>query len=88
VQLPDDVVADVRRRLRRVAGQVSALDRMLADGRDCRDVLVQLSAASHALERAGFKLVAAGLAYCAEHPEEADEGLRPEVLERLFLRLA
>jgi DNA-binding FrmR family transcriptional regulator len=58
VQLPDEVVDDVRKRLRRVAGEVQGVERMLDEGRECRDVLTQLTAASKALEQAGFRLVA------------------------------
>lgn len=89
VDLPAEVVEDVRRRLRRINGQVEGLERMLADGRDCRDVLTQLAAASKALDRAGFKLVAGGLAHCIEHPDQAgDEGDPVAALEKLFLSLA
>ena len=51
MQLPDEVVDDVRKRLRRVAGQVQGVERMLEEGRECRDVVTQLSAASKALEQ-------------------------------------
>jgi DNA-binding FrmR family transcriptional regulator len=44
---------------------------MLAEGRECRDIVTQFSAVTKALEKAGFKLVASGLTYCVEHPEEA-----------------
>ncbi len=36
MELPNDVVDDVRKRLRRAAGQVQAVERMLAEGRECR----------------------------------------------------
>ncbi|HZM39022.1 MAG TPA: metal-sensitive transcriptional regulator [Acidimicrobiales bacterium] len=89
MQLPDEVVDDVRKRLRRVAGQVQAVERMLAEGQECRDVVTQVSAATKALEQAGFKLVAAGLSYCLEHPDEAAaDGYPLETIERMFLRLA
>jgi len=89
VRLPDEVTAEVRTRLRRVAGQVQAVERMLAEGRDCREVVVQLSAATKALEQAGFRVVAAGLAYCLEHPAEAAaEGYALEDVQKLFMRLA
>jgi DNA-binding FrmR family transcriptional regulator len=89
MQLPDEVVDDVRKRLRRVAGQVQAVERMLAEGQECRDVVTQLSAATKALEQAGFKLVAAGLTYCLENPDEAAaDGYPLETIERMFLRLA
>jgi DNA-binding FrmR family transcriptional regulator len=89
MELPEEVVADVRKRLRRVAGQVQAVERMLAEGRECRDVVTQLSAATKALEQAGFKLVAAGLTYCLENPTEAEaDGYPLETIEKMFMRLA
>lgn len=89
MELPADVVVDVRKRLRRAAGQVQAVERMLAEGRDCREVVTQLSAATKALEQAGFKIVASGLAYCVEHPEEAEASGYPlEAVERMFMKLA
>jgi len=89
MQLPEDVVDDVRKRLRRAAGQVQAVERMLAEGRECRDVVTQLSAATKALEQAGFKLIAAGLTYCLENPEDAESvGYPLEAVERMFLKFA
>ena len=89
MQIPDDVVDDVRKRLRRVAGQVQAVERMLVEGRECRDVVIQLSAATKALEQAGFKLVASVLTYCVERPDEAAaDGYALEDVERMFMKLA
>jgi DNA-binding FrmR family transcriptional regulator len=62
---------------------------MLIEGRECRDVVTQLSAATKALEQAGFKLVAAGLAYCLGNPDDATaDGYPVEAVERMFLKLA
>jgi len=49
----DDVVA----RLRRVEGQVGGVIKMIESGRECRDVVSQISAASKALDQAGFRLL-------------------------------
>jgi len=88
MELPEEVVADVRTRLRRVAGQVQGIERMLEEGRECRDIVTQLSAANKALEQAGFKLVAAGLTYCLEHPEQAEaDGYPLGEVERMFMKL-
>jgi len=73
VELPDEVVEDLRKRLRRAGGQVQAVETMLAEGRECREVVIQLSAATKALEQVGFRLIASGLTYCIEHPDEAAE---------------
>jgi DNA-binding FrmR family transcriptional regulator len=89
MELPEDVVLDVRKRLRRAAGQVQAVERMLDEGRECRDVITQLSAANRALEQAGFKIVSAGLTYCIEHPEEAEASGYPIAeVEKMFMRLS
>ncbi len=89
MQIPENVVDDVRKRLRRAAGQVQAVERMLAEGRECKEVVTQISAANKALEQAAFKLVAAGLSYCVERPQEAaDDGYALEDVERMFLKLA
>jgi DNA-binding FrmR family transcriptional regulator len=89
MQLPDSAIDDVRKRLRRAAGQVQAVERMLDEGRECREVVTQIAAATKALEQAGLKLVAAGLAYCVERPEEAEaDGYGLEDVERMFLKLA
>jgi DNA-binding FrmR family transcriptional regulator len=89
MQLPDEVIEDVRKRLHRVAGQVDGIERMLDQGRECRDVVSQISAATKALEQAGFRLVAAGLTYCVEHPEEAEaDGYPLEAVQKMFMKLA
>lgn len=89
MQVPNDVVGDLRRRLHRVAGQVEAIERMLDEGRECRDVVTQVSAATKALEQVGFKIVAAGLTYCVQHPDDAAaEGYPLEGVQRMFMKLA
>jgi DNA-binding FrmR family transcriptional regulator len=88
VELPAEVIDDVRKRLHRVGGQLAGIERMLDDGRECKDVVTQISAATRALEQAGFKLVAAGLSYCLENPAEAEASGYPlETIEKMFLKL-
>jgi len=88
MQLPEEVIRDVRTRLHRVAGQLEGIERMLDDGRECRDVVTQISAANKALEQAGFRLVAAGLTYCLANPELAEaEGYQLEEVQKMFMKL-
>jgi len=86
---PDEnVVADARRRLRRIQGQVAGILAMIEEGRSCRDVIQQIAAASRALDRAGLKLLVSQLQYCLEDEEAAKaEGYDPAEVERLFLML-
>ncbi|MGH9086268.1 MAG: metal-sensitive transcriptional regulator [Acidimicrobiales bacterium] len=89
MDLPEDTIADLIRRLRRVEGQVRGIQQMLSEGRDCRDVVTQMSAANKALEQAGFVLVAAGLTWCLEDPERsAAEGYDIAAVQKMFTKLA
>jgi DNA-binding FrmR family transcriptional regulator len=89
MKFPSEVIEDARRRLHRVGGQVQAVERMLDEGRECRDVVTQISAATKALEQVGFRLIASGLTYCVENPDKAAaEGYGLEELQRMFMKLA
>ncbi|CAL9611148.1 metal-sensitive transcriptional regulator [Streptomyces sp. enrichment culture] len=86
----------VLNRLRRAQGQISGVIRMIEEGRDCEDVVTQLAAASRALDRAGFAIIATGLQKCVADIEsgrvngengESAEQMRAR-LEKLFLSLA
>lgn len=77
------------RRLRRVEGQIGGIVRMLEEQRDCADVVTQLAAASRALDRAGFQLLASGMRQCLTAVEDGQpEPMTPAQLEKLFLSLA
>ena len=88
MELPDEVVEDIRKRLHRISGQLAGIERMLDDGRECKDVVTQISAATKALEQTGFKLVATGLTWCLSNPEEAKaDGLGVDEVQKLFMKL-
>jgi DNA-binding FrmR family transcriptional regulator len=87
VELNEEVLSDVVKRLRRVQGQVGGIVQMIESGRDCKDVITQLAAASRALDRAGFKLIASGLEQCISDGSEQSVADRAQ-LEKLFLALA
>lgn len=87
--LPDEVVDDLRKRLRRIEGQVHGIEKMLSDGRECRDIVTQLRAATRALEQTGFKLVASGMTYCLQHPDAASlDGYGLAEVQEMFMKLA
>jgi len=89
MDIPEQTIDDLLKRLRRVEGQIRGIQQMLKDGRECRDVVTQISAAGRALDQAGFKLVASGLTYCLNQPEQsAREGYDVEDVQRMFLKLA
>lgn len=89
MDVPPDVLDDLQKRLRRAEGQIRGVQAMLAEGRDCRDVVTQLSAAISALEQAGFRLVASGLAWCLTNPEAATaDGYSVDEVQKLFMKLS
>ena len=81
---PDDMTPVVHR-LKRAQGQLTAVTRMLEEGRECKDVVTQLSAVSKALDRAGFAIIASGMEQCMSSPNQE---LDRKELEKLFLSLA
>ena len=88
MELPEEILDDLQKRLRRAEGQLRGVQAMLQDGRDCREVVTQLSAVIGALEQAGFKLVASGLTWCLSNPGEAQaNGLGVDEVQRMFMKL-
>jgi DNA-binding FrmR family transcriptional regulator len=87
MDVDSETMASVTRRLKRAQGQIGGVLKMIEDGRDCADVVTQLAAASRALDRAGFQIIATGLQQCADNGGEAAAADRAR-LERLFLSLA
>jgi CsoR family transcriptional regulator, copper-sensing transcriptional repressor len=87
VDVDSQTMADVIKRLRRAQGQIGGVIKMIEEGRDCADVVTQLAAASRALDRAGFKIIATGLQQCAQGGDGAADADRAQ-LEKLFLSLA
>jgi DNA-binding FrmR family transcriptional regulator len=88
MQLPEQTIDDLQKRLRRIEGQVRGIQAMLTDGRECSEVVTQIAAASKAMEQVGFKLVASGLTYCLTHPDEAAEsGYDLERVEKMFMKI-
>jgi DNA-binding FrmR family transcriptional regulator len=82
-------VKKIVNRLRRAQGQLAAVVTMVESGRDCRDVVTQLSAVSSAIDKAGFAIIATAMRECLTQ-EGGPEGGKPSVedLEKLFLSLS
>lgn len=81
-------------RIRRVAGQVAGIERMLGDGRYCVDILNQIAAVRSALDALGVELLSRHLERCVlghgtgtEH-EQARPMTRQELLDEVKTALA
>jgi len=64
----------VRRRLRRIEGQVRGLQRMVEEDRYCIDILEQVSAATRALQSVALELLDDHMAHCVADAANAGGG--------------
>ena len=71
MQLDETTTVNVLARLRRIEGQVSGIIRMVESGRQCREVIQQISAAGRALDQTGFQILASGLRQCLQDEQAA-----------------
>lgn len=55
---------DILKRLRRIEGQVRGVLRMMDEGKDCKDVVVQMTAIRSAIDRAIAVIVCDNLEHC------------------------
>ena len=85
MQIPEQDLDAIKKRIARAQGQLGGITRMLEEGRECVDVLTQLSAAQAAISRAAFALIASGMANCTQ--DEAGQADLAK-LEKAFLSLA
>jgi DNA-binding FrmR family transcriptional regulator len=74
MDLPEDVRADVQRRLGRIEGQARGIQRMLDEGRECQDVVQQLLALRAAVSRVTAVIVAENLEECLRRGLAAASG--------------
>ena len=82
-----DAQRRVVNRLRRARGQLDAVIAAVETEASCRDIVTQLAAVTHALNRAGFVIVAAALQEFVGRNDDA-EGPTVDELEKVFLSLA
>ena len=89
MQLDETTQQELHRRLRRIEGQIRGIQQMLADERECREIVAQVSAAGKALNQVGFKLLVTGMSQCLADPRAAaSSGFDLAEVEQLFLKLA
>ena len=87
VELNPEEMGAVVNRLRRAQGQIGGILRMIEDGRECQDIVTQLAAVNHALDRASFAIIATGLKQCLTESGD-QESVDIKAMEKLFLSLA
>ncbi|HLZ70787.1 MAG TPA: metal-sensitive transcriptional regulator [Dehalococcoidia bacterium] len=74
-----ETLTAIQTRLRRVEGQVRGILRMLDEGRECEDVLTQLTAVRAGLDQATLALLDRHVEYCVLSGDAAE----PERLKQI-----
>lgn len=68
--LPPEARKDITARLKRVEGQAKGIQKMIEEGRDCVDVMNQLSAVKAAVNALSGEMLETFALYCLHHPDE------------------
>ncbi len=63
---PEAELDALRLRLRKISGQLNAIDRMLAEDRDCAETLTQLVSARRGIKSLAEKLIHSHMHHCIE----------------------
>ncbi len=82
-----DQVEAIAKRIKRAHGQLGAVVRMLEEGRNCEEVVTQMSAVSKAVNTAAFTLISASLKECMVDNKSNSDAVTAQ-LQKLFLSLA
>ena len=77
--LESDNQKQIINRLRRVEGQLRSIQKMIAEEKDCVNIVTQLSAVRSGIDRTMGIIVAENLKQCFEHPNDNPE----EQLEKM-----
>ena len=82
-----DQVDAISKRIKRAQGQLGAVARMLEEGRNCDEIVIQMSAVSKAVNTAAFTLISASLKECLIEGKTNQDAVT-ERLQKLLLTLA
>ncbi|KIX84588.1 metal-sensitive transcriptional regulator [Thermus filiformis] len=83
--LGNETVENILKRLRRIEGQVRGLQKMVAEGRPCDEVLTQMTATKKAMESAATLILEEFLNICAtEVSEGKDASKKPEEIANIL----
>ncbi|MFM1757541.1 MAG: Copper-sensitive operon repressor [Actinomycetota bacterium] len=82
-----DQIDAISKRIKRAQGQLGAIARMLEEGRNCDEIVMQMSAVSKAVHTAAFTLISSSLQECMlDNKRNSEETMKR--LQKLFLTLA
>jgi DNA-binding FrmR family transcriptional regulator len=83
--LNDETKTTVLQRLKRLRGQLEAIERMVEEDRYCVDTLLQIAAVQGALSKAGKLILRSHVEHCVAHAmSHGDAPTRHKTLEELM----
>lgn len=71
----------VRNRLKRIDGQIQGILRMMEEGKDCKQVITQLSAARSAIDRTIGLVVSTNLVHCIQGEGNQEDKTHEELIQ-------
>ncbi|UOQ47055.1 metal-sensitive transcriptional regulator [Gracilibacillus caseinilyticus] len=77
--------AKVINRMKRIEGQIRGLIKMMDEGKDCRDVVTQMSACRSALDRTAALIVSTNLEKCIREEQESGQSSEDLIKEAVNL---
>lgn len=75
---------ELQKRLRRIEGQVRGVQKMLEEGRECSEVVQQLSAIRSAVQGANLMFMRDYASDCLLNLDAEDKGTREQLVEDLI----
>lgn len=82
-----EAVKAIMDRLRRIEGQARGIQRMVEEGRPCREIITQLTALRNAVNKVATTVIVENLEACLLDGNGTDPRLALEEAKRLFLSL-
>lgn len=74
---------DVKRRLSRIEGQVRGVQKMLDDGRNCQEIIQQLTAIRSAVQQASVSVARSYACECLSDPSKSQDALVEDLISVL-----
>lgn len=75
---------DIRRRLRRIEGQLKGIERMVNQEAGCLDILIQVSAVRAAISRVGVIILERHIKECLTQTLQANNAEKEKALDELI----
>lgn len=71
----------IKNRVKRIEGQLRGILRLMEEDKDCKDVIIQLSAARTAIDRTIGVIVSSNLVECVKKAEETHDRSAEELIK-------